>query len=169
MAHGSLGHSQLFITAPPRPSQRGQPLRGLSVSTGHSSLSLEPLAPKSAMSNQLASHGVDTMWLLHSAHNAKVVSQKKLNFSGKMGMLMKITPSPETQNHRGHKKRSSKIRLFFWHRKGPILHDTLHCAIRQLQPSVLACVPELVWAAHRVPSFLPLASGRKAGRGSVAS
>ena len=47
-----------FTTAQPRPSQRGQPCEGLSVfKTGHSTFSLEPPAPKSAMSNQLASHG----------------------------------------------------------------------------------------------------------------
>ena len=40
---------------------RGQPLRGPSVLTGHSSLMLEQPAPKSAMSNQLASHGVDNV------------------------------------------------------------------------------------------------------------
>ena len=75
-------------TAPPRPSQRGQPLLGPSVLTGHSSLSLEPPAPKSAMINQLASHGVDTSWLLHRVHNASVISQTNDT---------NITPSPETE------------------------------------------------------------------------
>ena len=38
MAQGGLSHSQFFTTAPPRPSQRGQPPRGPSVLTGHSIL-----------------------------------------------------------------------------------------------------------------------------------
>ena len=38
MTQGGLTHSQNFTAAPSRPSQRGQPLRGLSVLTGHSIL-----------------------------------------------------------------------------------------------------------------------------------
>ena len=77
MAHGGLSHSHVFTTAP---SQRGQPLRGPSVLTGRSFLLLEQPTPKSAMSDQLASNDVDTVWLLHSAHSANVISQKNTNF-----------------------------------------------------------------------------------------
>ena len=43
------------------------------------------------MSNPLALHGVNTLWLLHSAHNVNVISQKHSKISMKMGMFMKIT------------------------------------------------------------------------------
>ena len=108
---------------------------------------VDPPAPMNAMSNQLASHSVDTTWLSHSADKANVISQKTLQCSMKVGMIIKkiLTFLVDPKNHRGHKKSTSYLekkslrmprpniaclwfqaRLgSFWEpKKGLILHDT---------------------------------------------